>query len=487
VARAVHWKFFVKLSAFNVYVPAFPDVDSTLVYKTFSGGFVALDSATLAVLKKADAGGELDAAERELIDPEFFDDTVGILVESRSVEERAYRDHHDAWRTSTERLDCIVSTSLACNLDCTYCCQADVLDGRTMSLDTARQTGEWLAARAIEIGAKIVHLSFIGGEPLLHPTRVRKVVDTVRALTAERGILVEFGLTTNGVFLTRALVEEWKPLGLRHAQVTLDGDETTHSLTRRSKKKGEDSFSTIFENLIAANELIDVLVNGNYTPETVHGFVPLLEKLVAAGLKKGSRVHFSPALQGLGAPPEAGLGGCGFSASHPEWLLPLADAVRRAGFEPIDDSMIGPCAIHRQHSYSIDSDGHIYVCPGFLGKPDWAVGHIETGLTPRWKRLSNVNPQRACGSCSHRPECGGGCLAAEWMNAGRMEGVDCDIHFYDEYGGDFIKRKFLLASSDSVEEALSRFPDAPDEVKQQLGDVVRRHSGGQVSLRVLAA
>lgn len=476
----------MKLSAFNVYVDKFPEADTALVYNTFTGGFVSLDEATLAVLRKADAGGELEADERELIDPEFFDDSVGILVESRAVEEQAYRAHLNAWRGSTDRLDCIVSTTLACNLDCTYCYQSDVLDGRTMSAETGRRSAVWLADRALEIGAKHIDLAFIGGEPLLHPHRITQIVQDIRARTAAAGVRVSFNLITNGVFLTRKLVEEWVPLGLTMAKVTMDGDETTHSTTRRSKKKAEDSYATIFKNVVEASQLIRIYLNGNYTPDTIPGFVPLIQKLAAAGFKKGSQVHFSPALQAMGAPPEGGLGGCNFTSSHPEYLIPLADAVRRAGYAPIDDTFIGPCALHRRHSYSIDPEGHLYKCPGFIGKPEWAVGHVENGLTPRYERLANINPQRHCGSCAHRPECAGGCLAAEWMDAGRMEGVNCEIGFYENHGDDFIKRKFLLATSDSVEEALSQLPDPPAAVMRRVGDIVSRR-GEQISLRVLAA
>ncbi len=474
----------MRLSAFNVYVPGFPEADSTLVYNTFSGGFVSLDPATLAVLKKADAGGELGAVERELVDPEFFDESVGILVESRAAEERAWRDHHRAWREGT-RLDCIVSTTLACNLDCTYCCQADVRNGKTMSAETGARTAAWLAGRALEIGAREVNLSFIGGEPLLHPHRIRQIVEDVRAATGDTGVTVRFALITNGVFLTRELVEEWRPLGLYMAKVTLDGDESTHSLTRRSKKKGDDSYATVFKNVVDASQLIDVYLNGNYTPDTVSGFVPLLDKLVAAGFRKGSRIHFSPALQALGAPPEAGLGGCTFASASPEFMLPLADEVRRAGFEPIDDSVLGPCAFHRKHSYSIDPDGHIYKCPGFLGKPEWKVGHVDAGLGDRYARMASFHPERACGDCAHRPDCAGGCVAAEWMNAGRMEGVSCEIGFFEKYGPEYVKRKFLLATSDSVEDALSKLPDPPAALRVA-GDVVRKRRG-QITLRVIAA
>jgi uncharacterized protein len=474
----------VRLSAFNVYVPEFPEAGSTLIYNTFSGGLVSLDAPTLAVLKKADAGGDLDAAESDLVDPEYFDDSVGIVVESRAAEERAYRAHHESWRQGT-RLDVILSTTLACNLDCTYCCQADVLNGKTMSAETGARSAEWVASRAVEIGASEVKVAFIGGEPLLHPHRIRQIVDLVRERLSGTGVAFRFDLITNGVFLTPELVDEWVPLGLRMAKVTLDGDEHTHKLTRRSKKKGDDSFATIFANVVYASQHIDLYLNGNYTSENLTGFVPLLEKLRAAGFKKGSRIHFSPALQALGAPPETGLGGCNFAASMPEYLIPLADEIRRAGYEPNDDSEIGPCAFHRRNSVSIDPEGYLYKCPGFLGKPEWNVGRVESGLNARYELQASANPQRACGSCAHRPDCAGGCVAAEWINVGRMEGVNCEIQFFDTYKGEYAKRKYLLATSDSVEEAMSRLPELPAAMLQAR-DVIRSH-GGRVALRVLAA
>jgi uncharacterized protein len=296
---------------------------------------------------------------------------------------------------------------------------------------------------------------------------------------------VRFDVITNGVFLTPELVASWVPLGLHGAKVTLDGDETTHSKTRRSKKRGEDSFATIFANVVAASRSIDIYLNGNYTAENLPGFVPLLEKLVAAGFKKGSRVHFSPALQALGAPPESGAGGCSYATASHQFLIPLADAVRRAGFEPVDDSVVGPCAFNRRHSYSIDPAGEIYKCPAFLGKPEWSVGHVEAGLDPRYDRMVSFNPQSSCGSCAHRPDCGGGCVAAKWIAAGRMEGVGCELQFFDRYKAEFIKRKFVLATSDSVEEALSRLPDTRVALPQE-GDTFRT-ADGQIALRVLAA
>src|SRR5262249_19030110 len=413
----------MRLSAFNQYVVDYPEPGQTLVYNTFSGGFASLDASTFALLKKADAGGMLDDSERQFIEPELsdlFDDPVGILVESRAAEERAFRAWMERTRSDTTKVTATVSITFACNFDCTYCCQADVLNGRMMNAATGAATASWLADRALAIGAREIRLNFVGGEPLLHPDRIEQIIADIRTRTEHAGITVRFHLITNGYFLSSELVERWVPLGLIGAQVTLDGDETTHSITRVSKK-GEDTFARIFANVVSASRRVRINLNGNYQENTVHGFAPLLTKLREAGMRQGSKIFFSPTLAARGAPPAAGCGACHWSGSHPDLIIALGDEIRRNGFNPGDIGAIGPCSFHSRHDYAIDPEGHLYKCPGFLGKMDWAIGHVSTGLTSRYDGLAAINPQRLCGSCSHRPECAGGCVAALWIAQGRTE------------------------------------------------------------------
>ncbi len=452
--------FAVRLSAFNLYVSDFPEPGTTLVHNTFSGGFAELPAPTLAALRKADAGHALEPAEQALIDPDLSDPDVGIVVENRQVEEQAYRAYHERRRSSTAEMSVIVSVTYACNLDCTYCCQSDFLDGTTMKEPIVEATATWLAERALAIGTKLLDLVFVGGEPLLHPGRIERILARVRELVGDR-VRVVFHLLTNGMFLTRELVEKWVPLGLEGAQVTVDGDEHTHPLTRRSKKRGENSYRQIFQNIIDTCDLIDINVNGNYQAETAGGFVPLIKELATAGFRRGSRVRFTPALTGLGAPSDAAYGSCTWSGSSPELIVTFSDEIRRAGFDPGDPLDIGPCGFHRRHYYAIDPDGSIYKCPGFLGHTQWAIGHVASGLTSRYDALANSNPQRECGSCAHRPECAGGCVASAWLEAGRAEGVGCEIGYFEKHQRDLVSRRYLLATSASTEEALARFPAPP--------------------------
>ncbi len=477
----------MRLSRFNVLVEDHPAPGETLFYNTFTGAFVVVDAAMRATLAKIDAGAPLDAREETRFAARaalYTDPDVGIVVTSREHEDRAFDAWFDGFRRAADKLSIIVSTTLACNLDCSYCCQADVLDGRTITIETAAQTAAWIAARAQEIGARAVELAFVGGEPLLHPQRIESIASEVRRRLPE-GATLTFHLITNGVFLTTDLVTRLLPLGLVSAQVTLDGDETTHATTRRSKKRGEDSFATIFANVIAAAPRIRMVVNGNFQRDTIHGFVPLLTTLREAGLPPGSRVQFSPALAGLGAPGESGSGSCTWSGSSPELMVGLTDAILQAGFDPgVRRRLytVGPCAFHQDQSFAIDPDGHIYKCPGFLGKAEWAIGHVATGLTDRYRRLSESRAEKdACGTCAHRPSCSGGCIAAEWVKTGREEGVNCEIGFFESQKEPLVTRLHALATSASVGDALAKFP-----VTQTSPKTVSQRAGARVALRVLA-
>jgi uncharacterized protein len=469
----------MRLSGFNLYVADCPVEGRTLVHNTFTGGFVTLPEEELAVLRAADAGQALSEAERAAIDPEYFDPAVGILVESREAEETAYRQWYEQQRRAVERLSAIVSVTFACNFACTYCCQSDVLDGHSMSPDTAKRTAHWLVERAGAIGARTIHLMFVGGEPLLQTARIEEIVHEVRA----SGLALTFGLITNGLFLTRRLVERWRPLGLVSAQVTLDGDETTHGITRRSKKRGEESFATIFRNVLAVAELITVKINGNYQRDTVHGFVPLVRELVRAGFPRGARIHFSPALTALGAPADSASGACSWSGSSPELMLALGDEVRRAGYDAGDPMSVGPCGFYRHHHYAIDPDGRLYKCPGFFGYEEWAIGAVSAGLNARYEELIRHEVQSDCGGCAHRPNCAGGCVAAVWRTRGRAEGVNCEQDFFEHLKAPLVQRKYALAVADSPEEAAAMVPPLQNAIPV----AADRSRHRPAALRVLAA
>ena len=476
----------MRLSGFNLYVANFPEPGTTLVQNTLSGGFTVLDEETLAALRKADAGLELDQRELELVsDPDLRDPDVAVVVESREAEEAEFLDWFERRRRRTTSLDALISINLACNFECPYCSQAEIMNGSVMKPETADQTGDWLADRALAVGVEGVHIAFCGGEPLLHPERIKRIASRIRERVAPRGLRLTFGLITNGYFLTDEMVTDLLPYGLTTAQVTLDGDETTHCLTRVSKK-GEDTFARIFANTLAASRRIRISINGNYTEQTIQGFKPLAEKLAASGLPRGSRVTFTPALEGLTSLDWNGGGMCTWSDADTSLHISLQDEILRLGYDTGGLAQVGPCEFHDHHSFAIGPDGAIYKCPGFLGRAEWAIGTVARGLEgDLYDRLIAATPQSSCTGCAHRPNCGGGCVAAEWVKHGVPDGVpsgvNCERPFFERVNDEAVARRFILATSDSAEEAARAFP-APKQATQD-SPRPRRPAG----LRVLSA
>jgi uncharacterized protein len=447
----------VRLSGFNIYVEDYPAAGETLVHNTFSGAYVVLDSEIVSVLRRADRRAALTPEEQIVAaDPDFFDPDVGICVTSRKAEEREFHAWFEERRSDSDVLSVLIGINLACNFDCPYCCQAEVMDGSTMSLETCDATAAWIAGRATEVGVEKISLIFVGGEPLLHPGRIERVLAGVREAC---DLPLAFSLITNGYFLDEAMLDRLIPLGLRAAQITLDGDETTHHLTRVSKK-GENTFQRIFDQVVAASRRIRVSINGNYQPDTVHGFAPLITRLSEAGLAEGSRVKFGPALDALSSESGAGSGSCTFSNSDTRFQLALHDRAEAAGYGAGEVHALGPCSFHDRHSYSIDVDGTLLACPGFLGRRDWGIGHVTGGLTARYQQLLNINAQRECTGCEHRPNCGGGCVAAQWLELGRPEGVNCEKEFFDSVIEPGVVREYAKATG-ADPPALIPLPETP--------------------------
>jgi uncharacterized protein len=315
-----------------------------------------------------------------------------------------------------------------------------------------------VASRAIELDMDHVRLTFVGGEPLLHPERIKSIAARVAAALDDHGIEVSLGLITNGYFLTLETVHELLPYGLAVAQVTLDGDETTHRVSRVSKKD-EDTFQRIFDNVIAASKVIQVTINGNYQEHTIHGFAPLVDKLAAHALPAGSSINFSPALEILSAPEGSVAGSCNWSSAPYEYQVALHDRIVGNGYFTSTLYSVGPCGFHDYHLFAIDPRGNIFKCPGFLGHPEWRIGHVRSGLTARYEQMLALDLDSTCRGCAHRPNCGGGCVADEMLRTG-APAANCEQPFFEAVKPHVLPRRYLLAVNDR-ERALSKFPAPP--------------------------
>jgi uncharacterized protein len=447
----------MQLSAFAVLVRDFPEPGYALAYNAATGASTVLapeDAAELAATDLSSRSpGDL-SPERRLVADRLLDPDVGILVDSPEAEEAEFRDWYASVRSDKRVLSLTVSTSFACNFACTYCYQDAYLDGQVMTIETADALAAWCAERIRASGAEHLSFNILGGEPLLHPELVAHLAASAQAAARAAGATFAFRLITNGYFLTPAVVDRLAPLGLKALQVTLDGDETTHGMTRPAKK-GANEFRRIWENLVAVAGRVEITLAGNYTDKTVDGFPRLLERLRQEGLTAEdiTKIAWKPALMGADS-PKGGACGTSWAEAGGNHLLRLTDAVKASGFVPSPILDIGPCGIHQENTFAADPHGRLFECPGFVGHPEWAIGGVRDGIDlVRRARVRPDAPLSSCGGCSWRTRCAGGCLAIEWVARGKAEGVNCEAAYFEAVAPGALPRQWIEETLEGEERA----------------------------------
>jgi uncharacterized protein len=368
---------------------------------------------------------------------------LGFLVDAPEDDDRALEEYFARVRDSRDELRVTVLTTLRCNLACGYCIQGThAAHAPHMSLDDADRVCGWIETKLDEVRPVRLVVTFFGGEPLLNVPALERIAVRAHAAATARGVEIAQVLITNGLLLSRQLVDRLLPLGLRTVKVTLDGDAPVHDRMRPTPG-GRGSFDVILENLREIAGTCGISIGGNVTVASTEGCVRLMDQIATEPFRPSlSGVSFKPVVpagpavipltvtsEGSGCGSAQGRSqcdSCGFSDRHWAWLREQAVA---RGLPTPDGVHMGPCEIHRRHAYTVGPDGRLYACPGYAGREPFAVGHIvrepssaERDMLARRQRLA---AWRACGDCSFVPVCAGGCSVAASAEHGDMEAPAC--------------------------------------------------------------
>jgi uncharacterized protein len=445
-------------SIFNVRVPL-PDRGEVFLMNTFTDAQLLVSPDVAAALDRAAAGtaafGEDEHEARRVLAEH------GFLVESRTRERDALRQHFSEIRESTDQLRVTVLTTLQCNFACDYCLQGDHGDhnrlGHKMSLATAASVAAWIGERLDAVRPQQFVMTFFGGEPLLNLPVVYYLAEACHRLCAERGVPQVLTMITNGLLLTPEVVDRLLPFGLAGAKITLDGDRDTHNRMRPLRGR-QGTFDRIVDNMRRVAGRLPLTIGGNFDESSWASYPALLDFLreqeFAAAIVK---VNFKPIITsgaataakvipltavGDGGKPLNGacMSGAGAGTARPkagvcdtcafvdEKMQFLREETRKRGFHTLDGVHMGPCEIHHRHAHTVGIDGALYACPGFGSEPTEAIGHVDPGpaVAPAVDRFARLNPlKEACGDCSFIPVCGGGCSVAAHNEGGDLHSPSC--------------------------------------------------------------
>ena len=382
----------------------------------------------------------------------------GFLVTDRETERQALETFFRDVREDASTLKLTVLTTLQCNFACDYCIQGDHgeynKNAAKMSPEMAERVALWTEARLDAVRPSRLVLTFFGGEPLLNVPVMYSLSERLHAACGARGVTLLINIITNGLLLTRELVERLNPLGLNGIKITLDGDRETHN-RMRPLRGGQGTFDRIVANIRQVADLTKIAIGGNFDADTADSYPALLDFLREQDFAdKLSRVTFKPVIRetqiskkgiiSLTAVSDAGKplnGACMTSAGTgvggacdtcnvaDEQMAFLREETKKRGFSTIDGVHMGPCEIHKSHAHTVGPDGSLFACPGFAGETRQSVGHIDgrddSYRSQALRNFERLSAWRECHDCAFIPVCAGGCTVAAHNELGDMHAPNC--------------------------------------------------------------
>lgn len=374
--------------------------------------------------------GDLPGKERKTLRSE------GFLVESAGKEKQEMLRHFDDLNAENAALNVIVVLNLDCNLACKYCFEGARKGKHYMSAETADGFADFIKSRGLK-GKDELNIVFYGGEPLLSMDLITHISEKLRAIAKSRKTKYSFSFITNGTLLNLRNVKKLKPLGLKAVSVTLDGPRDVHDAFRPFKS-GSGSFDAIISNIRDVSRLIDVQIGGNFTRDLYSEFPRLLDYFLATGITPDdvSLVRFDPVIKESSefAPPDFHDGWT--STGDEPWLVEarmfLREEILKRGFrtQEVTQEM---CMMEVNDNLVVNYDGNFYKCPGLMGRKDYCVGNVKTGLID-YRVSHNLDNWKndECLACAYLPLCFGGCRYQKFLQDGEMRGVNCRKEFFDK-------------------------------------------------------
>lgn len=447
----------MQLSRFVVrYLDVQPD--EHVLYDVLGDRYVGVDGATLGVVDEW-TGGRAPAGQDELETAAALAE-AGFLVDGRATDDARLRAHlEEASEGVRGELYVTLMPTLRCNLACSYCFQKEHPAFTRMKDDVEDATHEWILRKLDASACRVLRVHYFGGEPMTRKDYLLRSAELLQSAMRARGGTFAWELTTNGIGCDLAFVTAMNAHGEGSIKFTLDGDKPTHDAVR-VYRDGRGTFDEIFANALAIAPHVRLRIGGNFLPEQAPSYEALLDRIEASGLARHlEMVRFKPIVDS--ELKQLGCGSCADKTSPAETaaLVQLTRSVQRRGLDGAHDAAdrIGACELHWKHSYTIDPEGRVYKCPAVAGRAEMAVADVRAAAeTPeKVAPLVALRPWRECGDCPYLPVCVGGCLAASYLETGRLDRVFCKKQNLEALYRDSVLRRYHdeFGGNDAVEAA----------------------------------
>ena len=356
----------------------------------------------------------------------------GFIVEDDFDEKEYYMNLHYERKFARNVYELIINPTLNCNLGCWYCYESHK---KKSELNAEAINSILLHIKQKHDLDKFSNLrfGFFGGEPLLKPKIVMKLINRVNELAEEKKFKLTLSFTTNGTILPSELLSLLKNFNANF-QITLDGAKEIHDTTRFfNTQKREGSYELILKNVKKIMETLTdfkITLRINYTSKTLNSLKQIIDDFNFCDRKK-TTISLHKVWQ---ADP---------GIIDKSLLFDFINYAKDNNFI-VNYMNINPqfyvCYADNYNEAVINYNGDVFKCTA----RDFATEPPEGKLlkdgsirwdTDRWLKRINLRLSSICLDCNLLPACGGHCSQARLEQG---ENVECVLD------KDFTKDDYII-------------------------------------------
>ncbi len=314
-------------------------------------------------------------------------------------------------KTESDQVTITVCTTMKCNFDCPYCFENH--SGTDMS-EEVQDDVIALAERMMKrFGAKTLHVTWFGGEPLMNPDVIWNLTPRFRELALRYGA----SIFTNGSLLTQEILDQLGNCGVKSAVIAIDSVGEANDRTRHYKG-GSGSFDIITHNLRTLHIPFFVSIRHLLTEDNTDQMAPLEATVTQLRQESGNRLFYAPDTCGWNHATDDRQG----DVRHMEDERAAMIGIRRDMYRFVA-ARGRYCGAATLSSVSVDARGELYSCwPEMDNREGRSFGlartwdparPFETATRPellkQYLDTALPNGDAECRECQWLPFCVGGC------------------------------------------------------------------------------
>lgn len=341
---------------------------------------------------------------------------------------------------SPDYFELFINPTLDCNLRCWYCYES-LQKNSCVNEVTLHSIMRLIKHKVESPELTEITISFFGGEPLLRFNKVVwPIIEFTKAICAKNNKRCYFVFTTNGVLLTRKVVDQLYNAGLSCVfQVPFDGNEESHNKVKKYAN-GKGVFDKTLHNVMyALSRGFKFTIRCNYTSENLHSFNELISIFneYASECVRYGLLTFSYHKV--------------WQADHTVEMDNLVNEYENKTV--LLDKSLDICYADRENSVVVNYNGDVYNCTARDFKPEDREGYLsEDGEiiynTRHEKRMEARFSNKNCQNCMIFPMCN---VCSQTKLNRRSEDVQCYGSYSEEYKEALLLKKIEMVCNSILE------------------------------------